>query len=286
MESMKSKLAMIREEVRKGGGAEVETDEAHDLDEDFKDEDEVTSEKSEEISGKSSEATVNAAETESDREETGEEVSQSRADSESAPADEPGEAGKKAIDAKNTDSPDEDPILPEDGSLPPIVAKNVVLPMSSVGIGPVFFIITALLTAFGIIFRNRWIFKSGIPDSNVLKYIYIGLGVVAILVGGKMFLDAQFTERIGDYISSNKLCTTGVYAWTRNPIYSGILLTATGILFISGNVYMYFIPILLWAILTLLLKKTEEPVLIGRFDQDYIDYMAKVNRILPKPPAK
>ena len=158
--------------------------------------------------------------------------------------------------------------------------------MSSFGIGPVFGIITVLLTAFGLFFRNRWIFSSGIPDSNVLKYIYIGLGAVAILIGGKLFLDAQFTERIGDYISSNKLCTTGVYAWTRNPIYAGILLVATGILFISGNVYMYFIPILLWAILTLLLKKTEEPVLIGRFDQDYIDYMAKVNRVLPKPPAK
>jgi len=268
MESMKSKLAMIRDEVRKGGAAETETDEAYDLDEDFEDEaEEISEEISDEISDTYDEISEELSE-ETDGNESGDEP---------GPAEEFEEAGS------STPTMDD---FPEGGTLPPIVAKNVVLPMSSVGIGPVFFIIAALFTAFGIVFRNRWIFKSGIPDSNVLKYVYIGLGVVAILIGGKLILDAQFTERIGDYIASNKLCTTGVYAWTRNPIYSGILFFVTGILFISGNVYMYFIPILLWAILTLLLKKTEEPVLIGRFDQDYIDYMAKVNRILPKPPAK
>ena len=49
---------------------------------------------------------------------------------------------------------------------------------------------------------------------------------------------------------------------------------------------MYFIPILLWIILTLLLKNTEERELFRRFDQEFADYVAKVNRVFPKPPAK
>jgi len=174
----------------------------------------------------------------------------------------------------------------EENSLPPIVTKNVVLPMSQFGIGPVYGLIVIALTAFGLFFRKRWIFESGIPSSDVLKYIYIGFGVLLILIGGKLFLDAQFTERIGDHIDQNKLCTTGVYAWTRNPIYAALLFISTGILFISGNVYMYFIPILLWIILTLLLKNTEERELFRRFDQEFADYVAKVNRVFPKPPAK
>ncbi len=49
---------------------------------------------------------------------------------------------------------------------------------------------------------------------------------------------------------------------------------------------MYAIPILLWILLTILLKKTEEPDLFQRFGQEYGEYYTKVNRVLPKPPSK
>jgi len=171
-------------------------------------------------------------------------------------------------------------------SLAPIVAKDIILPMSSYGIGPVFCGIAVFLTAFGIFFRQRWIFSSGVPSSKILRYTYLGLGILLIIAGGLMWLDAVFTARVDDYIKANKLCTKGIYGWTRNPIYAGILFICTGALFISGNVYMYVIPILLWVLLTILLKKTEEPELISRFKLDYTDYMVSVNRILPKPPKK
>ena len=170
--------------------------------------------------------------------------------------------------------------------LEPIVVKEVVMPMSSFGIGPVFGIIAIGLTAFGIIFRDKWVFASGIPSSQVLRYMYVGIGVFLMLCGGKVWMDAVMTARVSEYIRTNRLCRESVYAWTRNPIYMAILFICTGALFISGNVYMYAIPILLWAILTLLLKKTEEKVLLKRFGAEYEDYMIEVNRILPKPPKK
>ena len=43
----------------------------------------------------------------------------------------------------------------EENTLPPIVTKNVVLPMSSIGIGLIYGVIVVLLTAFGLFFRNR-----------------------------------------------------------------------------------------------------------------------------------
>ena len=186
----------------------------------------------------------------------------------------------------NKDANDESTakIVEDLSDLPPIVAKDVVMPMSSFGIGPVFGGIAIVLTGLGIFFRNRWIFKSGIPSSDVLRYIYLGLGIVLCLAG--LFLWLEAVGRVDRCIKTNKLCTDGVYAWTRNPIYAGILLICTGALFISGNVYMYFIPILLWGLLTILLKKTEEPDLIRRFGDDYLDYMIAVNRVLPKPTGK
>lgn len=174
----------------------------------------------------------------------------------------------------------------EEGQLKPIVTKTLKTPMSVYGIGPVFGLIALVLTAAGIFFRNRWIFSSGIPDNQVLKYSYLGAGVLLILIGLVIYWKAVFGIRIDDYIASQKLCTEGIYGWTRNPIYAAILFACTGALFISGNVYMYAIPVVLWILLTLLLKKTEEPDLFKRFGQEFADYYATVNRVLPKPPAK
>ena len=44
---------------------------------------------------------------------------------------------------------------------------------------------------------------------------------------------------------------------------------------------MYVLPILLWAFLTILLQKTEEPILLGRFGDEFARYMRRVNRVIP-----
>ena len=174
----------------------------------------------------------------------------------------------------------------EEGQLSPIVAKNLKKPMSVYGIGPIFGLIAVILTVAGILLRKKWVFDSGVPENKVLRYIYLGLGIAIILAGVIIYFQAVFGARIDDYIRRGKLCTEGVYAWVRNPIYTALLFACTGALFISGNVYMYAIPIILWILLTILLKKTEEPDLFKRFGQEYADYYATVNRVLPKPPAR
>ena len=181
------------------------------------------------------------------------------------------------IKERESDREEDDYSDIENDELAPIIAKDIKVPLSTYGIGPVFGLI---------LLRKKWIFESGIPDSAVLKYSYLGLGVVLILIGLFIYWKAVFGIRIDDYLNAGKLCTGGIYAWTRNPIYAAILFVCTGALFISGNVYMYVIPILLWILLTVMLKKTEEKELFKRFGQEFLDYMVNVNRILPKPPAK
>ena len=48
---------------------------------------------------------------------------------------------------------------------------------------------------------------------------------------------------------------------------------------------MYAIPIFLWGILTVLLQNTEEVLLEQRFGKEYLNYKARVNRILPMKKA-
>jgi protein-S-isoprenylcysteine O-methyltransferase Ste14 len=152
-------------------------------------------------------------------------------------------------------------------------------PLPTYGAGPVFGAVAIGLTVLGIVFGHIGPFKGGV--SSTFRIPYIVIGAILIIVGLFMWKSAIVDAGIDEYISSGKLATTGIYAYTRNPIYAAILFICTGALFISGNVYMYVLPILLWAFLTILLQKTEEPILLGRFGDEFARYMRRVNRVIP-----
>ena len=159
------------------------------------------------------------------------------------------------------------------------VVKVAGKPLPTYGAGPLFGAVAIGLTVLGIVFGHIGPLKGGV--SSTFRIPYIVIGAILIIAGLFMWKSAVFDARIDDYISSGKLATTGIYAYTRNPIYAAILFICTGALFISGNVYMYVLPILLWAFLTILLQKTEEPILLGRFGDEFKKYMRRVNRVIP-----
>lgn len=159
------------------------------------------------------------------------------------------------------------------------VVKVAAKPLPTYGAGPVFGAVAIGLTVLGIIFGHVGPLKGGV--SSTLRIPYIVIGAILIIAGFVMWKKAVFDTRIDDYLSSGKLATTGIYAYTRNPIYTAILFACTGALFISGNVYMYVLPIIFWAFLTILLQKTEEPLLLARFGDEFKKYMNRVNRVIP-----
>ena len=159
------------------------------------------------------------------------------------------------------------------------VVKVAAKPLPAYGAGPLFGGVAIVLTILGIIFGHTGPLKNGVSSTFRIPYIIIGaiLIVVALLIWKK----ALVNDRIDDYISSGKLQTKGIYGVTRNPIYCAILFICSGALFISGNVYMYVLPIIFWVFLTILLQKTEEVWLLDRFGDEYKHYMQDVYRIMP-----
>ena len=159
------------------------------------------------------------------------------------------------------------------------VVKSSVKPLPTYGAGPVFGAVTIILTILGIVFGHVGPLKNGVSSTFRIPYIVFGAALICIAL--MIWTRAIFDVRIDDYINSGRLATKGVYSLTRNPIYAAILFICTGALFISGNVYMYVLPILFWVFLTVLLQKTEEVWLLARFGDEYRDYMRKVNRVIP-----
>ena len=83
-----------------------------------------------------------------------------------------------------------------------------------------------------------------------------------------------------------RLVTYGAFAWCRNPLYVGNFLAWIGFTVVSGVFWFIPVAIVIFAIEYTLIVRYEEGVLESIFGQEYLDYKARVNRWLPRPPAK
>jgi len=82
-------------------------------------------------------------------------------------------------------------------------------------------------------------------------------------------------------IAENKLKTDGIYAWVRNPMYSGWWILITGISLMWANAWILITPVINWMIMTIALKKTEEKWLLDLYGDQYVAYLKQVNRCIP-----
>ena len=146
--------------------------------------------------------------------------------------------------------------------------------LSLYGIGPFFTWPSLLVTViFSIIFGCKVKFGK-VEQLSVTGFISI-MGAILL------YTNAVFKVKIMDCIRQDKLLTTGVYAYVRNPIYSAILFLCTGIILVARNYCLLCLPVLLWGYLTILLKITEETWLQDFYGEAYLEYCKKTNRCIP-----
>ena len=74
------------------------------------------------------------------------------------------------------------------------------------------------------------------------------------------------------------LVTSGLYRWSRNPMYCGLLIALLGWGAILGSLAPLAAVILLQRILVIVQIKPEELALEARFGDAYRDYKRRVNR--------
>lgn len=157
--------------------------------------------------------------------------------------------------------------------------ENLHLPIY--GVGPIYGVSIIAVTVLGVVLSCLDIIPAGKYEAARIPFLIIGIAV--LLYGFSVWYRAAF--RIDKYITSNKLCTDGVYAEVRNPCYSGIMLVCTGAIFIANNLFLLVLPVLYWIFMTILMKNTEEKWLEDLYGAEYLEYKKKVNRCIPLPKA-
>ncbi len=152
------------------------------------------------------------------------------------------------------------------------------------GIGPYMIFGMGLATLTGIILFG-YVFKIGILETPWIMVFRI-MGVLLIVSGIFIWFTSAVRSDMDDHIESNKLKTNGIYAWVRNPMYSGWWIAFTGITLMWHNIWMLVLPVINWIIMTITLINSEEKWLLDLYGAEYETYKTKVNRCIPWKPCE
>ena len=152
------------------------------------------------------------------------------------------------------------------------------------GVGPIYGAIIIVLTVAGMLLTGCNLLPAG--SDTALRLPVDVAAILLIAIGILLWVKAVVQARIDANILANKLVTTGVYAWVRNPIYAAFLFACTGALLLMHNLWLLLLPPLYWALMTVLMKHTEEKWLTERYGAEYQEYCQRTNRCIPRFPRK
>jgi protein-S-isoprenylcysteine O-methyltransferase Ste14 len=156
-----------------------------------------------------------------------------------------------------------------------IILENIFFPVLILWSG--FIIITALHISIppiisNIVIKITWLKYAGI----VFCYIGLIIFLLALVSFGKAW-------RIGiDENNSNELITSGIFKYSRNPIFLFMDLYFTGIMLIYPNIIFIIITVCTITGIHLQILR-EEKFLLSKFGEKYIEYKNKTGRYVRFP---
>jgi protein-S-isoprenylcysteine O-methyltransferase Ste14 len=110
----------------------------------------------------------------------------------------------------------------------------------------------------------------------MIALVFIIAGFFLIAVAAVSFRNAK--THLEPWKPTTALVTTGIFAWSRNPIYVGMVLGYTGLSFLADSVLSIAALPLVIAVIHYGVIRREEHYLDVKFGQHYRDYRAKVRR--------
>ncbi len=108
----------------------------------------------------------------------------------------------------------------------------------------------------------------------------IGIGILLLILAVRIFVKADTTINPIKASKASSLVTWGLYRFTRNPMYLGLLLTMIGGSLTLQNLAAFCGPVLFFISMTILQIKPEEHALKSKFGKTYIDYCQQTRRWL------
>lgn len=117
---------------------------------------------------------------------------------------------------------------------------------------------------------------------------YYGLGVLAIAMGLMVLLQCvrdfyvSGKGTLAPWAPPKKLVIVGLYKFTRNPMYIGVLIIIAGIALINASPFVAVYFVFFAVVFHLRVVLNEENWLASHFSEEWVEYKTEVSRWMPK----
>ncbi len=113
---------------------------------------------------------------------------------------------------------------------------------------------------------------------NLAGAALIAAGIIIVLIADRQFKRAR--TPVCPYDAPTMLVTDGAFAFTRNPMYLGMVTVVIGVALGLGTVVPFLFPLLFGWLLSSRFIGAEEALLSEQFGLAYQDYVRRVRRWL------
>lgn len=145
-----------------------------------------------------------------------------------------------------------------------------------VKIPPPVWALAMLLIAYGLGHAFDW--ASIVYAQSTPLAIGFGLSGIGLSVWAVRTFSAASTEIAPSSPTNKALVTSGPFRLTRNPMYSGLVLAASGVALYYGTLPFFAVPVLLFLLVNFVFVPFEEKKMQRQFGAQFTGYCARVRR--------
>ena len=129
-------------------------------------------------------------------------------------------------------------------------------------------------------FSSKKIDLIHLPNQDLISILILLIGILILINPIFKFIKSKTTIDPIKFKKVNKLITSGIYKYSRNPMYLGLLMIVTSTSLFYLNIFSIITPILFYFWINRFQIKREEIFLTEKFGKEYSLYKAKTRRWL------
>ena len=135
-----------------------------------------------------------------------------------------------------------------------------------------------LVLIVSIYFSSKKIDPINIPLQLEISIFILSAGILIFLNPVLQFIKSKTTVNPIQFEEVNKLVTSGIFKYSRNPMYLGMLMIVLSTSIFYLNIYSILTPLLFILWINKFQIKREEEFLIEKFGDEYLSYKKKTRR--------
>ena len=138
--------------------------------------------------------------------------------------------------------------------------------------------LVVLILVISTFFSSKKIDLIQIPFQTSIAIFILSVGILILINPVLKFIKSKTTINPIKFKKVNKLVTSGIYRYSRNPMYLGMLMIVVSSSTFYLNIYSILTPLFFYLWINRFQIKREEVFLTEKFGEDYLSYKKKTRR--------